>query len=52
MKLGCIGVGVRCDEVLRGNVAPYFSMVGVFLGSVRPISTACQVFILIFFKFF
>ena len=45
MKLGCIGVGVRCNEVLRGNVSPYFSKGEVFLGSVRTFSTACQVFI-------
>ena len=45
MKLGCIGVGARCDKLLRGNVSPYFSKGEVFLGSVRTFSTACQVFI-------
>jgi len=57
MKLGCIGVGAECDEVLRGTESPYFSKGEVILGSLRTFSTACQVFIfnifLIFFnKFF
>jgi len=53
MKLGCIGVGARCDELLRSTESPYFSKGEVFLGSLRTFSTACQVFIfIIFLNFF
>ena len=51
-KLDCIGVGAESDEVLRGNVAPYFSKGEVFLRVVRTISTACQVFIFNYFLIF
>ena len=53
MKLDCRGAGQKCYDLLRGNVSPYFSKVGLFFGMVRTISTACQVFIFnIFLNFF